>query len=115
MANAVCGNGSTFEKEINTTKSINVESSFGNDFPLFVDLPQGDLNSQKKEAYFLAKKDFNLPSFWKKNPDIDGRGVVVGVIDDGLSPHAQGFKNTATESVEQIPPNSSQFSDIPSS
>ena len=37
-----------------------------------------------------------MPSFWEKNPHIDGRGVVVGVIDDGLSPHALGFRKTTT-------------------
>ena len=83
-------------EELNSTKSIKAESILGNDFPLFVEKPQPGLNHHKEEAYFLAKKDFNLPSFWKKNPKMDGRGVIVGVIDDGISPHAQGFKKTTT-------------------
>ena len=83
-------------EELNSTKSIKDESILGNDFPLFVEKSQPGLNHYKEEAYFLAKKDFNLPSFWKKNPKMDGRGVIVGVIDDGISPHAQGFKKTTT-------------------
>ena len=83
-------------EELNSIKSFNAESTLGNDFPLFVEKPQTNIDLNKKEAYFLAKKDFNLPSFWKKNPEMDGRGVIVGVIDDGISPHAQGFQKTTT-------------------
>lgn len=88
-----------FEKkweELNSTKSLKSESIIGNDFPLFMEKSQASSNLIEKEAYFLAKKDFNLPSFWKKNPEMDGRGVIVGVIDDGISPHAKGFQKTTT-------------------
>ena len=83
-------------EELNSIKSFNAESILGNDFPLFVEKPQTNIDLNKKEAYFLAKKDFKLPSFWKKNPEMDGRGVIVGVIDDGISPHPQGFQKTTT-------------------
>tara|TARA_Y100001954_G_C15826145_1_gene612329 strand:+ start:2226 stop:5270 length:3045 start_codon:yes stop_codon:yes gene_type:complete len=88
-----------FEKkweELNSTKSFTDESILGNDFPLFIEKPKTSTTSHKKDAFFLAKKDFNLPSFWKKNPEMDGRGVIVGVIDDGISPHAKGFQKTTT-------------------
>lgn len=45
-------------------------------------------------ALYQAKKDFGLMEFWKKNPTADGRGVIVGVLDDGISPHQSGFKTT---------------------
>lgn len=45
---------------------------------------------------YQAKKDFGLLEFWKKNPSADGRGVKVGVIDDGISPHQIGFITTST-------------------
>ena len=45
---------------------------------------------------YLAKKDFALGEFLVKNPTSDGRGVIVGVIDDGISPDQVGFKNTTT-------------------
>jgi subtilisin family serine protease len=45
-------------------------------------------------ALFLAKEDFGLTEYWKSNPTHDGRGVVVGVIDDGFSPHLSGLQKT---------------------
>lgn len=47
-------------------------------------------------ALYLAKKDFGILEFWKENPAADGRGVVVGVFDDGISPNQSGFKVTTT-------------------
>jgi hypothetical protein len=47
-------------------------------------------------ALYLAKKDFGILEFWKENPAADGRGVVVGVFDDGISPNQSGFKLTTT-------------------
>ena len=46
------------------------------------------------QFHFLAKKSFGIPEFWKKNPKFDGRGVKVGVLDDGVSPFHPGFKTT---------------------
>ena len=50
----------------------------------------------KKMPLYLAKKDFGLIDFWKTRPQADGRGVKVGVIDDGISPHQEGFIKTST-------------------
>lgn len=47
-------------------------------------------------ALYLAKKDFGILEFWKENPAADGRGVIVGVFDDGISPNQAGFKLTTT-------------------
>ncbi len=55
-------------------------------------LPPSEIPQQ--ELLYLAKKDFGLLEFWKKNPLSDGRGVKVGVIDDGISPHQEGFITT---------------------
>jgi subtilisin family serine protease len=46
------------------------------------------------QSFYQAKKDFGFVEFWKKRPEADGRGVVVGVMDDGISPHQAGFKLT---------------------
>lgn len=50
----------------------------------------------ENEALYLAKKDFGIVEFWKNKPEADGRGVIVGVLDDGISPHQQGFLTTST-------------------
>ena len=42
-------------------------------------------------SQYLAKKDFGLLEFWKKKPEADGRGVVVGVFDDGISAISPAF------------------------
>lgn len=47
-------------------------------------------------ALYLAKKDFGLLEFWQQNPEADGRGVRVGVFDDGISAHQPGFRVTTT-------------------
>lgn len=49
-----------------------------------------------EQGYFLAKKDFDLHRFWERHPQSDGRKVVVGVIDDGVSPFHEGFAKTTT-------------------
>ncbi|SMF06682.1 S8 family serine peptidase [Pseudobacteriovorax antillogorgiicola] len=48
-----------------------------------------------EQAMFIAKKDFGLLPFWQQHPHSDGRGVVVGVIDDGISPFHGGFRETS--------------------
>lgn len=47
-------------------------------------------------SQYLAKKDFGILEFWQQNPKADGRGVIVGVFDDGISPHQSGFRVTST-------------------
>lgn len=49
-----------------------------------------------QDALYLAKKDFGLLEFWRDHPTADGRGVIVGVLDDGISPHQHGFITTTT-------------------
>jgi subtilisin family serine protease len=47
-------------------------------------------------ALYQAKKDFGLLEFWRGNKIADGRGVVVGVLDDGISPNQSAFRVTTT-------------------
>ncbi len=49
-----------------------------------------------EESHYLAKKDFGILELWKTNPRADGRGVTVGVFDDGISPHQPGLQVTTT-------------------
>ena len=51
-----------------------------------------NVSGEDAKVYALAKKEFGLPQFLKKYPTYDGRGVVTGVIDDGISPHHTGFQ-----------------------
>jgi subtilisin family serine protease len=55
-----------------------------------------DVRASDAKVYALAKKEFGLPQFLKKYPTYDGRKVITGVIDDGISPHHTGFKKTTT-------------------
>lgn len=48
------------------------------------------------EALYQAKKDFGIIDFWRGNKTSDGRGVKVGVLDDGISPNQSAFKITTT-------------------
>lgn len=48
------------------------------------------------QAMYMAKRDFGLVEYLAANPTHDGRGVIVGVIDDGISPSQSGFKKTST-------------------
>lgn len=52
-------------------------------------------NPPDETIYYLAKKDFGLPDYWKTHPTHDGRGVVVGVLDDGVVTRASGFQTTS--------------------
>ena len=49
-----------------------------------------------EQVSYLAKKEFGLVDHWSRFPTHDGRGVTVGVIDDGISPVHDGFKTTTT-------------------
>lgn len=55
-----------------------------------------DFGKISNDSLYLAKKDFGILEFWKKNPTADGRGVTVGVLDDGISPNQTGFQLTTT-------------------
>ncbi|HLT22755.1 MAG TPA: S8 family serine peptidase, partial [Bacteriovoracaceae bacterium] len=45
---------------------------------------------------YLAKKEFGIEKLAQTHPHADGRGVIIGVIDDGISPHQKGFQLTTT-------------------
>ncbi|HEX4922778.1 MAG TPA: S8 family serine peptidase, partial [Bdellovibrionales bacterium] len=47
-----------------------------------------------EKPLFIAKKEFGVVEYLKKNPAHDGRGVIVGVLDDGIAPGQSGFKTT---------------------
>ena len=61
-----------------------------------IDVQKSDFGAIDENALYLAKKDFGILDFWKKYPQADGRGVIVGVIDDGISPNQIGFSRTST-------------------
>lgn len=61
-----------------------------------IDVEKTAFGEIDEEALYLAKKDFGILDFWKKYPQADGRGVIVGVIDDGISPNQIGFSRTST-------------------
>lgn len=64
------------------------------DVPLHLEKASGFI--AQSEGLYLAKKDFGILEFWKNHPEADGRGVTVGVLDDGISPHQSGFMFTTT-------------------
>lgn len=74
------------------------------DEPITLNRPAGF--TPDKDALFLAKKDFGIFDLWKSHPEADGRGVIVGVMDDGISPHQDGFKITSTGERKFIGKNS---------
>ena len=68
-----------------------------NDAPIDVKIDSIiNVSSEDAKVYALAKKEFGLPQFLKKYPTYDGRGVVAGVIDDGISPHHTECHKTTT-------------------
>jgi subtilisin family serine protease len=59
-----------------------------------VSVPQP--GAPEQQALYLAKKDFGILDFWRTNPGADGRGVIVGVLDDGIAPNQIGFQRTSS-------------------
>lgn len=45
--------------------------------------------------FYLARTDFAIPEFLEEHPTYDGRGVLVGGIDDGVSPALPGMQLTS--------------------
>lgn len=62
--------------------------------------------SPDQDGLYLAKKDFGIDELRKTHPNADGRGVIVGVMDDGISPNQDGFKVTSTGERKFIGKNS---------
>ncbi len=54
-----------------------------------------EIGAPDERIYYLAKKEFGLPEYWSQYPFHDGRGVLAGVIDDGVSVLADGFRTTS--------------------
>jgi subtilisin family serine protease len=48
------------------------------------------------QTMYLAKEEFGLSEWLKNRPQSDGRGVVVGVMDDGIAPDLMGLQQTST-------------------
>lgn len=61
-----------------------------------VAVAENDRIEADQQIFYLAKKDFDLPRYWQDHPEHDGRGVIVGVIDDGVSPILNGLQVTST-------------------
>jgi hypothetical protein len=53
------------------------------------------LEPPDEKVYYLAGQDFGIPAYRKTNPEVDGRGTVIGVIDDGISLFQSGFQKTS--------------------
>ncbi|MBX9767475.1 MAG: S8 family serine peptidase, partial [Bdellovibrionales bacterium] len=45
---------------------------------------------------YMGSAAFGIPEYLKENPTHDGRGIIVGVLDDGISPHQSGLTVTST-------------------
>ena len=45
---------------------------------------------------YLARDEFGIPAWLANHPTHDGRGVKVGIVDDGISPFQSGFRTTTT-------------------
>ncbi len=76
--------------------NIPVKENFDYELDSVIEIQKPQFGDIDKDALYLAKKDFGILDFWKKYPEADGRGVIVGVIDDGISPHQIGFSRTTT-------------------
>lgn len=74
------------------------------DESITINRPEGF--SPDKDSLYQAKKDFGILEFWKARPEADGRGVTVGVMDDGISPHQDGFRITSTGERKFVAKNS---------
>ena len=57
---------------------------------------QREIFRPSTDSLYQAKKEFGILEFWKNHPKADGRDVVVGVIDDGISPNQSGLRITTT-------------------
>lgn len=71
------------------------ESNFSYELDRAIEVEVPESFTPQEPVLYQAKKDFGLIDFWKDYPTADGRGVSVGVIDDGISPHQQGFVSTS--------------------
>ena len=60
-----------------------------------IEVTKGQDFTPDRSTLFQAKREFGLVEYWKTNPTADGRNVVVGVLDDGISPNQSGFKVTS--------------------
>ncbi len=57
--------------------------------------PQHSPPPPDETVVYLAQKELGVLQFKKDNPLFDGRGVTVGVVDDGVSPIKVGFQKTS--------------------
>lgn len=48
-----------------------------------------------EEGSLIAKRDMNIDVLQSQFPTYDGRGIAVGIIDDGVSPRHAGFRTTS--------------------
>lgn len=72
-------------------EKLNLTNYISDDQVIIEGPGDGELNP---EHFYLAREDFALPEFLKKHPTYDGRGVIVGGIDDGVAPNLPGMQKT---------------------
>lgn len=86
----------TGDSETLNSLDIPADENFDYTVDTAIDVQKSEFGAIDENALYLAKKDFGILDFWKKYPKADGRGVIVGVIDDGISPNQIGFSRTST-------------------
>lgn len=77
--------------ESSDIEKLNIQESVSNEEMLIESDESGELDARQ---FYLAKEDFNIPKLQANNPTYDGRGVIVGGIDDGVSPSLGGLQIT---------------------
>ncbi|CAG9136289.1 unnamed protein product [Plutella xylostella] len=78
---------------IEEKKYQNGKSSKMADVPIDCDFPVWGL---------MPKKETGVVSFLNKNPNYDGRGTVIAILDSGVDPAADGLKLTSTGETKVI-------------
>lgn len=58
--------------------------------------PLADASENNLNTLYMGASAFGIPEYLKENPTHDGRGVIVGILDDGISPHQSGLTVTST-------------------
>uniref|UniRef100_A0A7S1YW11 Tripeptidyl-peptidase II n=1 Tax=Ditylum brightwellii TaxID=49249 RepID=A0A7S1YW11_9STRA len=60
------------------------------------------ISISSKLGGIMPKTESNALSFVQRNPDYDGRGVTIGVLDTGIDPGAIGLGQTSTQKHKLI-------------
>lgn len=64
------------------------------DGPIEIDRPDM-FATPEAELLYLAAEDFGIPNYRKRHPEVDGRGAIIGIVDDGISFFHSGLAKTS--------------------